>query len=55
VVSVNLEEAIQHAKEKACTIEHKECAKDHAQLAIWLEDYKKLLSEKLKDRGNYAK
>ena len=35
---MTLDEAIEHAKEVACSCKNKECAEDHRQLAQWLEE-----------------
>lgn len=42
VNKMTIDEAIRHAKEIADNSECTECAKDHEQLAVWLEELKKL-------------
>jgi hypothetical protein len=46
---MTLEEAIQHLRESLADPTHKwgceECKQEHEQLLVWLEDYKRLLSE----------
>lgn len=39
---MTIDEAIRHAKEIADNSECTECAKDHEQLAVWLEELKEL-------------
>lgn len=41
---MELEEAIDHAKQKAKELGDCECAKDHLQLAEWLEELKLMRS-----------
>ena len=37
---MTLDEAIEHAKEVACSCKNEECAADHRQLANWLRELK---------------
>ena len=58
-MKMTLDEAIQHAKEKGIELEQNKCyarAKEHYQLAIWLEELKKLRQENsrlIRDLGTF--
>ena len=58
-MKMTLDEAIQHAKEKGIELEQNqchECAKEHYQLANWLEELKRLRQENsrlIRDLGNF--
>ena len=54
---MTLDEAINHCAEKAADLGEAgcyNCARDHAQLALWLTDYRRL-SNKVKNIGNEIK
>lgn len=42
---MNLDEAIKHCDEEADILAGSECGLDHAQLATWLRDYKRLKAQ----------
>lgn len=52
---MTLEEAIKHAKEQSVNASCEACRQEHLQLAIWLENYKRLKDQRTNDVDVFEK